>query len=109
MVSPPLICVIKWVFPFVTLNNLNFLNVPGFIAGTSNQLFEHWPDWYDICCELDNVRMNFSKSKDGLANVHQEEEPWFELDNDFIQRIITRIKVNSISNEEIINMFAAYT
>lgn len=109
MVSPPILGILKWVYPFVTLNNLSFLDVKGFIAGTSNQIFEYRKDWYDLCCEIDNVKMLFSKQKDDPSYVNPEEEPWFELDHNFISWIIKRIKTQTISNEEICKMFAAYT
>lgn len=92
MVAPPLAGVLKWVYPFVTLNNLSFLDVKGFIAGTSNQIFEYRKDWYDLCCEIDNVKMTFSKQKDDTEYLNPEEEPWFDLDQNFIYRIIKRIK-----------------
>ena len=42
---PPLHDVLNRCFPYTTLNNLDFLQVPGYIAGSTNPIFETHPEW----------------------------------------------------------------
>ena len=79
MFCPPLVGMLRCAFPYVTLNNLEFLDVNGyignllsnhkniisFIAATNNQLFETRSSWYDLCCqiEFDGCKIKLSKDK----------------------------------------------
>jgi len=40
--------------PFITLNNLNLLEMPGYIAGTNNVLFNTMSSYYDLACEIES-------------------------------------------------------
>ena len=57
MVSPPLIGMLGRAFPYVVLNNLNFLEVQGYVAGTTNHLFQIRKNWHDLCIDLDEVNL----------------------------------------------------
>ena len=44
-------------FPYTTLNNLDFLEVEGYIAGSTNPIFESHPEWWDVLCDIDSGRV----------------------------------------------------
>lgn len=107
MFCPPLMGLLHRAFPYVTLNNLNFLDMPGYIAGTNNQLFESRSAWYDLACEIDSSKIKLSKDESEDFN-HPEDEPYYQMDLSFIQRIVARIKNKNIYDFEIKYCFAAY-
>ena len=45
--------VIKRTFPYATLTDLSFLEVPGYISGSTNPMFEQKDSWWDLLCVLD--------------------------------------------------------
>ena len=49
--------VLERCYPYTTLNNLDFLETPGFIAGTTNPIFESHPEWWDVLCDIDSGRV----------------------------------------------------
>lgn len=53
LVSPPLYGTLRRVVPYCSLSTLEFLDIPGFIAGVSNPVFKLRTNWYDICCEIE--------------------------------------------------------
>jgi hypothetical protein len=53
LVCPPESAVLPRCFPYTTLNNLDFLSSPGFIAGSTNPIFESHPEWWDVLCDID--------------------------------------------------------
>ena len=107
MFCPPLIGLLQRAFPYVTLNNLNFLDIPGYIAGTNNQLFESRSAWYDLAWEIDSSKIKLSKD-DPENFSHPEDEAYYNMDLSFIKRIISRIKNKNIYDFEIKNCFATY-
>mmetsp|Transcript_20209 Transcript_20209/g.17896 ORF Transcript_20209/g.17896 Transcript_20209/m.17896 type:complete len:84 (-) Transcript_20209:165-416(-) len=48
MFCPPMIGLLYRALPFITLNNLSLLKMPGYIAGTNNVLFETMSTYYDL-------------------------------------------------------------
>eukprot|EP00455_Lapot_gusevi_P001772 TRINITY_DN10680_c0_g1_i3.p1 TRINITY_DN10680_c0_g1~~TRINITY_DN10680_c0_g1_i3.p1 ORF type:complete len:458 (-),score=111.90 TRINITY_DN10680_c0_g1_i3:124-1497(-) len=52
LVCPPLQGTLQRAFPYATLTNMDFLQVPGYIAGVTNPIFEHHPEWWDVLCNL---------------------------------------------------------
>ena len=53
MVSPPLVGLLRTrCFPYANLTDLSFLEVPGFVAGVTNPVFETNTEWWDLLCEL---------------------------------------------------------
>ena len=57
LVSPPLDGVLARCYPYTTLNSLDFLSVDGFIAGTTNPIFESHAEWWDVLCDLDSGKV----------------------------------------------------
>ena len=53
LVSPSLVGTLRRAFPFATLADLSFLQVPGYIAGVTNPVFESKEEWWDVMCFLD--------------------------------------------------------
>mmetsp|Transcript_12445 Transcript_12445/g.31025 ORF Transcript_12445/g.31025 Transcript_12445/m.31025 type:complete len:584 (-) Transcript_12445:117-1868(-) len=60
MVCPPMQDVLHHCFPYTTLNNLDFLTVPGYIAGATNPIFESHPEWWDVLFDLDTGKVLIS-------------------------------------------------
>lgn len=54
LVCPPLEDLLSRCFPYTTLNNLDFLETEGFVAGTTNPIFESHPEWWDVLCDIDS-------------------------------------------------------
>ena len=57
LVSPPLEDVLERCYPYTTLNNLDFLETEGFIAGSTNPIFESHPEWWDVLCDIDTGKV----------------------------------------------------
>jgi len=53
LVCPPLEGLLERCFPYTSLKSLDFLEVAGFVAGTTNPIFESHPEWWDVLCDLD--------------------------------------------------------
>ncbi|KAL0485629.1 hypothetical protein AKO1_011908 [Acrasis kona] len=59
------------VFPYISLANMDFTKVPGYVIGATNPMFASKEDFYDIVCDLDNgniqlsttVQMNITKNQ----------------------------------------------
>lgn len=100
MFCPPMIGLLYRAIPFITLNNLNLLDMPGYIAGTNNVLFESMHNYYDLACEIESKKIKISKEKEAEL-IHTEDESHYELDLAFITKILNRIKTKSIYEFEI--------
>jgi hypothetical protein len=107
MASPPLVGLLMKLYPYAALDNLDFTEEPGYIAGVTNPMFKQHQGWYDVCCEIDIGKMKCPKTSQGFYMY--EEEKYADLDRDFIRPIIDRIKTNSINDEEIRKCFESYT
>lgn len=53
MAAPPLKGTVHRALPYANLSDLSFLEVPGFIAGVTNPMFESHLAWWDLLCQLD--------------------------------------------------------
>jgi hypothetical protein len=53
MLSPPFPLLPARTFPYANLNDLGFLDVPGYIAGVTNPLFKIKSEWWDILCDVE--------------------------------------------------------
>lgn len=62
MVSYPLIGVIKRIYPYAALTNLNFIDEVGYIAGVTNPMFNARTQWHDVCCEVDQGKLKVTKN-----------------------------------------------
>lgn len=52
---------VRYAFPYTDLTKIDdLLKVPGFIAGVTNPVFAHTPEWWDLLCDLPTGRMKIS-------------------------------------------------
>ncbi|KAF2752202.1 spindle pole body interacting protein [Sporormia fimetaria CBS 119925] len=65
---------VRYAFPYTDLTKIDdLLKVPGFIAGVTNPVFAHTPEWWDLLCDLPTGRMKISPKIDaGTANSSVE-------------------------------------
>lgn len=106
LVAPPLMGISNRLYPYAALDNLGFKDEPGFVAGVTNPMFKQKQGWHDVCCEVDLGKIKVSKNKDFY---NYEQEPCFALDMEFIRALITRVKHNDCSDEDIRKAFESYT
>jgi hypothetical protein len=59
-----------------------------------------------VCCEVDLGKIKVSKNKDFY---NYEQEPYFSVDMEFIRALITRVKHNDCSDDDIRKAFESYT
>jgi hypothetical protein len=88
-VSPPLTSLLDRCHPYATLNNLDFLEVEGFIAGTTNPIFESHPEWWDVLCDIDTGKVFVSTSVDKGRRVASEPPRLSDLDEDLFEQVST--------------------
>lgn len=120
LISPPVVGVLRRAFPYATLSDLDFLQVPGYIAGVTNPMFEQHEEWWDLLCVLDlpnntgTVMTSDEKKaeKDKAAGRQVErkvEERLFEpLDARFIARVLAGLEMK-LGDAWIKKMFFTYT
>ena len=88
LVSPPLSGLLKSrVFPYTNLFSLDFLQVPGYIAGATNPMFRQHTEWWDVLADLTTGEVVLSPSiaSTGWTNMLSSCGP---LDRDFIEGIV---------------------
>jgi hypothetical protein len=57
---------VRYAFPYTDLTKIDdLLKVPGFIAGVTNPLFAHTPEWWDLLCDVTTGRMKISHKIEG--------------------------------------------
>jgi hypothetical protein len=57
---------VRHAFPYTDLTKIDdLLKVPGFIAGVTNPVFAHTPEWWDLLCDLPTGRMKISNRIEG--------------------------------------------
>eukprot|EP01105_Mastigella_eilhardi_P014274 TRINITY_DN3257_c0_g1_i1.p1 TRINITY_DN3257_c0_g1~~TRINITY_DN3257_c0_g1_i1.p1 ORF type:complete len:506 (-),score=90.21 TRINITY_DN3257_c0_g1_i1:713-2197(-) len=59
MVCPPLKGLASRAFPYTNLCFLDFLNVPGYVAGVTNPMFEEHPEWCAFSVRCDRRHLIF--------------------------------------------------
>lgn len=66
-------------FPYTDLTKIDaLLEVPGFVAGVTNPVFENMPQWWDLLCDLPSGRMKISSNTpqpiptDGMTSFQQQ-------------------------------------
>jgi Stabilization of polarity axis len=106
LVAPPLLGISGRLYPYAALDNLGFLEEPGFVAGVTNPMFKQKQAWHDVCCEVDLGKIKVSKNKDFY---NYEQEKYFNIDMEFIRALIVRVKHNDCSDEDIRRAFESYT
>jgi hypothetical protein len=61
LVSPPLVGTLHRAFPYANLTNMDFLSVPGYVAGVTNPIFEARQGmWWDVLANISDGTITFS-------------------------------------------------
>jgi hypothetical protein len=107
LVSPPLRGVLKRCFPYAHLTNIDFLEVPGYIAGVTNPIFQQHQKWWDVLADLSTGTVTLNPDyEQELAAVPPEELP-SQMDADFSSKVRSRVAL--LYGEETIRaMFRDY-
>lgn len=53
LVSPPIPSIIRRTYAYANLTDMSFLEVPGYISGVTNPMFQQHESWWDLLCVLD--------------------------------------------------------
>lgn len=91
-------------FPYTNLCYLDFLSVPGFIAGVSNPVFEERGEWWDVLCNIQTGRVTVSPR---LAGVFPD-PALAEVDADFMEEV-EFYKNSHFGEDKIRGLFQRYT
>jgi len=90
-VCPPLDGVLNRCFPYTTLNNLDFLQVPGYIAGSTNPIFESHPEWWDVLCDLETGKVLVSATGANGRPCPSDPPKLSEADADTLEQVTAGI------------------
>jgi hypothetical protein len=61
---------VRYAFPYTDLTKIDdLLKVPGFIAGVTNPVFAHTPEWWDLLCDLPTGRLKISPKIEGAQTT----------------------------------------
>jgi hypothetical protein len=91
-------------FPYVNLTDLSFMQMPGFIAGGVNPLFQRKQEWYDVCATITDGRVLLSagyREQLELTDFRAQEE----LDRRFVKDAL----VQDVGEYWLRELFASYT
>ena len=126
MVCPPLKGLIQRCYPYVNLTHLEFLSVPGYIAGVTNPMFEVHNEWWDILCNIQSGKITISPqyiaqqqlnliptspnstSSSSSSSTSVVVEKYSSYDND-IMTIITNTMNSHLGEDSIRNIIQNYT
>jgi len=75
MLCPPLKGLIHRAFPYTNLTYLNFLEIPGYIAGVANPMFEMHMDWWDLLCNIKTGKITVNSSSSSSLTQQQLPSP----------------------------------
>lgn len=92
LVAPPLEDVLERCFPYTTLNNLDFLETEGFVAGSTNPIFESHPEWWDVLCDIDTGKVLVSGVGNNGRKCANEPARLSELDEELYELVSTGIE-----------------
>ena len=106
LVSPPLFGLVQRSYPYANLNDLDFLEVKGYIAGVTNPVFEGNSNWWDLLCNLDTGKVVTSaeharakaaqSSSPSRATMHAQDIPegrtHDDIDKVFIERVLSGVR-----------------
>ena len=87
LVCPPMANLLARCYPYTTLNNLDFLSVDGFIAGTTNPIFESHPEWWDVLCDIDTGKVYVPVPGDKGRKVAGEPPRLSEADEELYELV----------------------
>ena len=99
LLAPPFSGILPRTFPYANLTDLEFLSVPGYIAGVTNPMFQGKKEWWDVLCDLScgNIILN------GV-----EFDECDTIDRDFAVKVIQGVE-SQFSEEWVRAMFEDYT
>lgn len=92
LVSSALPGIMSRVHPYAALSNLDFIEENGYIAGVTNPMFKQRQAWHDICCEIDIGKLKICRNSNDYYDYQKER--YYELDQQFIKTLISRIQQN---------------
>lgn len=96
LVSPPFQGTLRRAFPYASLTNLDFLQVPGFVAGATNPIFESRSMWWDILCNITTGEVTVASSfQEELDQAAESVEKMKMLDNALFNEVLTGIRNGS--------------
>ena len=87
LVCPPLSDVLPRCFPYTTLNNLDFLNVKGYVAGSTNPIFESHPEWWDVLMDIDTGKVLVSTTGANGKPCCGEPKKLDEMDAELMEQV----------------------
>ncbi|KAJ5076615.1 arf3-interacting protein [Anaeramoeba ignava] len=104
MVCPPLRGLIRRIYPYADLKTIDeFIDIPGYVIGVTNQLFASKQAWWDILCDINTgtITINPNLVEEFENSEHQA------YDKQFIEKCLTSLE-NS-SEQYIRGSFQEYT
>eukprot|EP01117_Protostelium_nocturnum_P005316 TRINITY_DN1935_c0_g1_i3.p1 TRINITY_DN1935_c0_g1~~TRINITY_DN1935_c0_g1_i3.p1 ORF type:complete len:590 (+),score=185.84 TRINITY_DN1935_c0_g1_i3:58-1827(+) len=104
MVCPPLTGFIKRAFPYTNLTYLDFLAVPGYIAGVTNPMFETHLEWWDVLCNINTGKVTVNSSMASPAAP----EKYQSYDNEFLNQVNNAV-ASHYGDNVIKSLFHRYT
>lgn len=104
LVCPPFTGLVANSFPYTNLCYLDFLTVPGFIAGVSNPMFEERGEWWDVLCNIQTGRVTVNPK---LAGVFPDPS-LSEIDSDLLEEV-EFYKSSHFGEDKIRGLFQKYT
>jgi len=94
LVCPPSTDVLPRCFPYTTLNNLDFLNVKGYVAGSTNPIFESHPEWWDVLMDIDSGKVLVSGSGANGKPSSSEPPKLSEMDAELMEQVSSGIEAH---------------
>lgn len=91
-------------FPYVNLVLEEFRNLPGYIAGVANPIFEQHQSWWDLCCNIQTGKISFNSKLQTPFPTSQSEI----ADNEFVDVLEYHIQ-QKCSDEVLQSLFTRYT
>lgn len=103
------------IFPLISLQDLSFLSVDGYIAGVSNPLFKNKKDWWDICCDLkaekiiDKTGQSLGLFPLSMTKEDVKQMKYAKLQSDFINDVLRQMKTEGLKEKKLREHFYNFT
>eukprot|EP01107_Rhizomastix_libera_P015663 TRINITY_DN601_c0_g1_i1.p1 TRINITY_DN601_c0_g1~~TRINITY_DN601_c0_g1_i1.p1 ORF type:complete len:745 (+),score=211.90 TRINITY_DN601_c0_g1_i1:128-2236(+) len=104
MISSVLKGVIQRAFPYVNLLYTQFLEMPGYVAGVTNPVFEEHSEWWDVLCNLQTGKVIINPKIASMFPLDSHSS----VDNDLMDIIEHHIQ-QKCTEEVIRSLFMKYT
>lgn len=82
------------VFPYISLANMDFLSVPGYIVGATNPMFASREDYWDCMCDLDKGSVQVSSEM--MLNQLRNQQLYNYAPNALLQLAKRKSSFNSL-------------